>query len=580
MPRFSARPRTTARTTILALLIGLLSAYPLAMLVWQGVCVPSAWPAWGAVSRDPAVWTALLHTLLTSLGAAAAALLGGGGLALLLTRIRLPGRRIFEGLLGGLLVLPPFVTGLAFLGAYGPGGLLGQVWQTVTGRLPVGNGIYGGWAVTYLLALHGLPLVYLLLRPALRGQGRLLEEAARSSGLGGWRVLWRITLPVVAPTLLAAGLLVFVTSASEYGIPAVVGLPGGYNTLTTLIMQELAYGAGGRAFQKAVVLALLLSLLGLLALRIPSSQRHPGPGEGRMALPSDLTSVPKPLEAAIGGILALFFLTALLLPLLALLLVAATRAYGLPPLPANLTLAHFLGLVQDPAVRQAVGTSLLLGLVTGAGVGVLGLVIASASDTRPVDRILSLLGSLPYTLPGSTFAIAAILAWDRSLPGIGSLYGTPSLLLLAYVGRFLVFGILSGRLAWAAVGQQRQEAAHGAGADAWERGRWIQWPLGAGPVLAGMLWVMLAVLHELTISTLLVGPGTVTVGVQVMQMNQAGDPSGTAALAVLLAAGTFLPAALTGSRLAPERRSPLGRHIHRRGFLLRRRRTPSSLHLP
>jgi iron(III) transport system permease protein len=171
-----------------------------------------------------------------------------------------------------------------------------------------------------------------------------------------------------------------------------------------------------------------------------------------------------PVAAALG----VFILVSVVLPLAAIVLTSLIRAYGLPPIRANLTLQHyatvFLGV---PKVHRAIVNSLGLAaasatliVVLAAGLGYL--------LTRVRIRgaaFLELLITIPYAVPGTVVALAMILAWVRPVPVLGiRLYDTIWILLIAYVARFLVFGVRTVMAGLAQVHESLEEAARISGA--------------------------------------------------------------------------------------------------------------------
>jgi iron(III) transport system permease protein len=203
-----------------------LVAYPLLRLLGEAVAGGEA----AATRALGGSASAIAHTLWASALATLIALLVGAGFAIAIERGALPGRGWLRlGLLLPILI-PPFIGAFGWVQAYGRAGLLDKI---VHLSWP---GIFGGAGLVALLAIHAVPLTYLAAAGALAGRGAdELERAARASGAGPFAALWTITLPLLRPALTAGAALAFIASASDFGIPAVVGLPARFSTVTTEI---------------------------------------------------------------------------------------------------------------------------------------------------------------------------------------------------------------------------------------------------------------------------------------------------------------------------------------------------------
>jgi iron(III) transport system permease protein len=213
-------------------------------------------------------------------------------------------------------------------------------------------------------------------------------------------------------------------------------------------------------------------------------------------------------------------------PLIALVLAALTRAVGLAPVPANWTLANF-GAVLDGHTLAAFGNSLLLGALAAAGAVLLALLGLAAVRGRWRTPATSLAG-VSFAIPGSTLGAAVLIAYGPLVRD------TLVIILIAYLAKFwvLAFRPLSAALEGLAADLGR--AARVSGADALTTARTILAPLLWPSIAASGVLVFVFALHELTMSSLLYGPTTATLAVVVLNLEQLGDPTQTAALAVIV----------------------------------------------
>ncbi|ADI14852.1 ABC transporter permease [Truepera radiovictrix] len=523
----------------------LTNLYPLAELFWRALSVE------GQLSLGNLRWLgservrgALGHSLLVSSGATALAVTGGLLLALLLTT-DLWGRRAVQLAFLTPLVIPPQVLALAWLQWAGPVGYLQGGVRSALGLQGRLWSLHGPGGVTLLLALFVLPVALLTLSAGLRGIGRDALEAAALDGASApqrWRF---VLLPLLRPHLSAATLLCFLGALGNFGIPALLAIPARYSTLPTLLYQEvLAFSSGGLG--RAAALALLFGLPALMALWL----------QGRVVARSETRALggERELRATPLGrwrlfVSALLLLLTLLLvvgPLAAMTATALLRAYGLPLAWDNLTTDHLRFIWELDRARRAAVHSLVLSagaaVIAACLAFLLGYLLQRLRGRSVVA--LRLVVELPYALPGLIFALALILVWLPSpLPGV-SLYGTLWLLLIAYVGRFLAFALQPIGAAWRQLDPSLEEAARVDGASLGQTFRFVLAPLMAPSLVAAALLVFLQAFAELTLSALLAGSGTETLGWLVFGLEQGGYTNQAAALGVLLVGALFLVTAL------------------------------------
>lgn len=465
----------------------------------------------------PVALVAIWNSLWTSALVAVLAVAGGTAAALLTERSALPGRRwLRAGMLLPLLV-PPFVTAFGWARAFGPRGLTDHLLGI---SLP---GIYGPLGIVVVLTVAAVPLAYLVVAGALASRVEPdLERAARVSGASGWEALRTVTLPLLRPALLSALVVVFVFAINAFGVPAVLGTPAGFATITTRLYQDLALSADPAAFVRATTMAATLVVLALVVVGSADALLLRR-GADRTALPAGGGLAPgrRALAAALGGVLVL----TTLVPLVALVLAALTRATGLEPVPANWTLdnfaaaldSRFLGALANSVVLAVAAATITLGL---GGLGVAAM--------RGRSRVLGTAVTLGFAVPGSALAVAVLLAYG------GWLRDTLAIILVAYLAKFWALGHrqLAGSIDRLPRDQVRAARASGAGVvDALGS---IVVPLLRPSIAAGWLVVFVFALHELTMSSLLYGPGSATLAVIVLNVQQLGDPTITAAMAVLL----------------------------------------------
>ena len=496
------------------LLVGL-AVYPVGRLLLEAFGDGLSEALW----RDT-VGTAAFNSLWSSAAAASLALLVGTGLALLTERFLVRGASLMRAAVITTLVVPPFVSALSWQAAYAPFGLLDD-WTGISAAW-----LEGRPGVVAVIAVNVVPLAYLVVAAGLRSS-RVpeLEWAARAAGADRSATMRRITLPMVQPALAAGWLVGFAASLASFGIPVVLGTPAGFETLTTRVYRAVAFAANPDAFTEAVIMALLLALIALVIVLtgdwwFRATRKAPqlaGSNQRGYLRPS-----PPGAAAAAWSYLAL----TVALPSLALVLRALTPSVGVSPGPDNWTLANF-ATAFDSRTWEAFGRSALLALgAAGLALAAAGLLIYVRQSTgRRWDGAPLVM----FALPGTSLALAVSLGYGRWLAN------TAAIILIAYVAKLLALAHRPLAASAAGVDRDLLNAARASGASARRAAARIGLPLLRPGLVAGGLLVFLFALHELTMSSLLHGPGNETLAVVILDYQQIGDATVTAALAVLLA---------------------------------------------
>jgi len=485
-------------------------------------------------SAAPAIWA----TLWTSLGATLLALVIGATIAVLTERTDVPGRRGLRLAMLLAFIVPGYVAALGWLNAYGPGGLLDDTLGLAAPAL------VGPLGVIVVMGVEAAPIAYLVVVAGLATRAEPdLERAARASGAGPLEAFRTVTLPLLAPVIAGASAIAFVLSATSFGVPAVLGIPAGFTTMTTRIYRDLAFSSDPTSFARAVGLAVVLAVGAAIIIIIADQllERRRADRSGAFAGPLGHVgqAAPGPLEdgagrrrvrprALAGGMVAWLIVTlVVILPLVGLLVTSLTRAPGLAPVPANWTLDNYRD-VLDPRTVRALGNSVLLAVAAAGGVIVLAGLAVMARRGRGAGLTGGLLG-LTFALPGSTLAVAVLLAYGVALRD------TLIIILVAYLAKFWALGYRPVAAGLDGIPADSYRAARVSGASAWVTTRTVVLPLLRPMIIAGGLIVFMFGIHEVTMSSLLYGPGSATLAVVVLNLQQLGDNGLTAALAVVLA---------------------------------------------
>lgn len=536
----------------------LICGLPIGRLVYE-MCAALLGPHRDAVlasAHSSAAWTATLHSL--QVGLLGGAIAAGYGLlmATIVTLGDLRHRQFVVFAFVAQAMVPPQVIALAWLQVWIPAKDLLQA-AGIDAAQSWSNPLQGGAGISFLLGVHYAPLVFLTVRAALLNLPADVIEAARVCGSPPLKVVTRIVWPLILPALASGTALAFVSCIGNFGIPALLGIPGDYLVLPTLIYRELS-GYGPSVIPNVVILSGIVAALaglGMLVQRLCVKGEHYRVSAVRRPYaPFRFQRHRLWVELLSGGLVTLL----LLVPLLALLAQSLTSAPGVPLGPGTVTLAHYAYvLLGNEATGRAFFNSALLAVATAVVLAVVSLFYAYMLEYRRV-RVLAQFGFLievPYVIPGVVLAMAMILLYLRPLPMTSvTLYNTLAILLLAYLARFLSIQlgpVLSGLRQFP---REMLEAAEIFGAHFRLRIQKILLPALLPSLTAGATLVVLLSMNELTVSALLWATGTETLGVAVFSLEQGGESAAASALAMLTVVSTVLlmcAANIVGRRLPP-----------------------------
>lgn len=469
-----------------------------------------------------------INSLVSAGVSAVGAVLLGTALALLVDRSDLGGRRTLRMFALSPLLVPPFVGAIAWIGVAGPASAVNRLWADVFGG-PLWN-IFGADGVIFLLVVHSYPIAYVIVSAALRRVPSDLEQAACISGASPFRAIASITLPLLRPALLSAFTLIAVSNLADFGIPSIIGLPERYVTLSTLVYRYIQSGTVDSPLEVVATIGALLLLLAVLAVvtdLIVSRTRYDLDS-------SNSVTVPVRLGRARGAVTSISWIVVLgltLLPLLALLSQALLPAPGVPLTVDNLTLDNLTTALTAPNTLSGAATSLWLSLAAGVASTLIGLAIGVvATRTRARSNgALRVVSVLPQAVPGLVIAVG----WLIVAPRIG-LFNTPWLILVAYVMAFVAIVVQAVLAPLRATPLAAEEVARISGATRLRALLDISWRMALPAAIAGGVLVVLTAMRELTISVLLLAPGSQTLGVSIFNLQQAGAYNTASALSLVV----------------------------------------------
>lgn len=439
-------------------------------------------------------------------------------LAWLFTRTNLAFRGFWRTVFCLPYAIPPFIGAIAWIYLANPSnGLLKPI-------LPWIN-IYSKTGLIFVMSAFFYTFILINLLSALEKIDPSLEEAARISGANSWQVFFKITMPLVMPSLISGMLLAFLSAIANFGIAALIGNAAGISMMTTqiFIFQKMASYTGLK-LSGILSLGLLIIAAAIFYLDHFISKRFRfSLVTGKVARPSliDLGKKDFGVQIALGALSIVLFI----FPMGAILIAALSKLQGDRSL-ANFGWQNFHTIFfKTDETYRAVGNSVLLAIGAALICSLLGYALSQAGKRihRGLNKIKEAFIAIPYAVPGTVLALSLILTTlSLRLP----LYNTLGIILLAYVAKFLNFSYRIINDGVSQIDQTLIDAAHVAGANDWQVFTRIWVPMLRPFLMASFFLVFMPAFSELTMSVLLTGPGNETIGTLIFQLQEYGDASG------------------------------------------------------
>ncbi|HKO59668.1 MAG TPA: iron ABC transporter permease [Pyrinomonadaceae bacterium] len=455
------------------------------------------------------LFEALLSSVVLSVLTVLLCALIGIPLAFLFERYSFPARNLFATLAALPLVIPPLVGTVAFIFSIGESGIVARLVQSMLG-LDASPWSLRGWPALLLFHTYTMyPFFYVLAGAGLSRIDASLAEAGRSLGASPHRVLARIVLPQLAPSLIAAALLTFMTSMASFSAPLFFG--GDVRVLTLEIYTSRQRGDLAMALTQTVILA-FISLSALIFFQRYEGTRRfaaaamKGAAKRRRTIASGRTRV----MAVIAGIL---FSLILVMPVATLVLVSFAKegSWTTQTFPSAYTVANYARIFSDPQRSEVFGNSISMAAIAAGAALVWSFIVATLlaqRGWRRWRRVLSWLILVPWALPGTVVAVAVAEAYGRPSPLLGSyiLVGTFWILPAVYFLRFMPLVVRAVQASMEQMDPALEEAASSLGARWWQRFTRVTLPLILPGAIAGTLLAFVIGLGEYVASVIVFVP--------------------------------------------------------------------------
>lgn len=481
-------------------------------------------------------YTTFLNSFMFAFGSSAVGFVIGTTLAWLVERTNMPARNIFVPLAVIPIVLPGVLEAISWIFLLSPKfGYVNLALMRLLGLPSAPFDIFSLGGMIWVQAVGQVPLAFLLMIAAFKSMDPTLEESAMASGASTWRTVRRITLPLLLPAGASVLLILFVRSLEAAEVPAIIGIPARIYVYTSeiyLAFNEFPpdYGRGS---------ALAVGLLVLTALGVWLYKRSTSHSERFQTVTGKAF---RPRRFDLGrlrwpafGALALYFVLVVILPV-SVLVWASFLPFFAPPDPSSfglLSLDNYGFLVTFEPFRRAMLNSILLATLSGTVVMLLTSVIAwivYKSRLRG-SWALDFLAFLPIAVPGLVLGMALIMFYVAFPVPI---YGTIWVLLIAYVTKYLPYGMRAASGSIVQVHRELEEAASISGATWRKTFLRITLPLLRPGLVAGWIYICIVSFREFSTSVLLASGQSQVLSILIFTMFEQGQVTVVATIGVLM----------------------------------------------
>jgi iron(III) transport system permease protein len=432
------------------------------------------------------------------------------------------------------IALPGLALILAWTITWGPGGYLSNFSEQRLHVKPWDLARIPGMA--FLAGVIALPIVFLICQAALARSDAALEDAARSAGASPLRVLLTVTVPLLRPALLNAGLLVFTLLLETLGIPLLLGSTHNiefissylYHTWTNAQTPDPGIVSAG-----AMVLLVVASFLLILRNRLLGA-------ESRFSSSTSSSSDRHPLRIgpwkyAFSAVIAVYLLVTAFMPLIGLALSASVDI--LTPLIAPwkvLTLDHYRAL-GEAGYRTSITNSVMIALVGAvATTAIVAFATLVAHRSRfPLRHSLQFALLYPRAIPGLIIGIGFFWAFILVDPPGNAIRNSIWGIMLAFVIHSFTLSYVVMAPTLSRIAGSLDNASRAAGAGWWGTSRRIVLPLMLPAILGSFLLVFVAMINSYEPALFLVRPGNEVIGVTMLQQFEQGIIGPVSALAVV-----------------------------------------------
>lgn len=473
--------------------------------------------------------TSLLNSALLSLSTTCLALVLGTTIAYLVSRYDLRGKLFIRAAIVLTFVSPPFIGAYSWVLLLGNNGVITSGLRGIGLQVP---SIYGWTGLILVLTLQGFPFVFLLVSAGLKSIDQSVEDAATNLGTTPLRVIFKVILPLIVPSLSTGGLLVFVTAFTDFSTPAIIGQ--NINVFPRVVYSEFVNEMSGNyRLASALSVVMLLVTVGALLFQRRYAARHSYGQETvrPLAIRRASRRFRRLAEAFVYGVVGFACLPLLVVVVTSFLKTNKSRIIW------EFTLE---GYRRAPRLWESLVNTVFLTTVATlfcVAIGsLIGYVVSRRKDS--LAATIDLFSMMPYAVSGVVLGIAFSLAFN-GWPFF--LAGTPVILILAYLIRRLPYSIRATTGALAQLGPQTEEAAINLGVTPGRTFLKVTVPIIAPAIMSGAMLSWATIIREFNATVILYGPDTGTMSVELFNQVLAGNFGHASVIGSLLIGISLIP---------------------------------------
>jgi iron(III) transport system permease protein len=483
-------------------------------------------------------YSTFVNSLIFGCGSALLSFVLGTLLAWLTERTNTPLRKVFVPLAVVPLILPGVLESIAWIFLLSPKfGYLNVLLMNLFGLQSPPLNVFSLPGMIWVHTVGQVPLAFLLMVAAFKSMDPSLEESAMMSGANTWQTFRRVTLRLLMPAAASVMLILFVRTLESFETPALIGIPARIYVYTSeiyLAFNEYPpdYGRGG---------ALAVGLLLLSAVGVWLYTRATKEGKKFQTVTGKAF---RPRQFDLGGwrwlgfaFLSAYFVFVVLLPFMVLFWASFLPFFATPGWDAlnKLSLDNYRYLSGFRPFWDALQNSIILSTLTATVAMVLTSLVAWIvyKSRLPGSWILDFLAFVPITIPGIVMGMSLILLYVAfPLP----IYGTIWLLMIAYVTRFIPYGMRAASGSILQIHSELEEAAAASGASWWESFKRVTLPLLRPGLAAGWIYICIVSFREFSTSALLATGESRVLSILLFNMFEQGQVTVVAAIGMLMIA--------------------------------------------
>ena len=482
-------------------------------------------------------WTALINTVVISGLTTLFGVILAFPLAFLVGRTDMYGKKFFRTLFVTTYMVPPYVGAMAWLRLLNPNaGVLNKFLMQIFNLPKAPFNIYTVGGIVWVLTCFYYPYAFITISRAMEKMDPSLEEASKISGASPIKTLMTITIPMMTPSIIAAGLLVFVASASAFGIPSIIGAPGQIYTVTTRIIDFVHIGSE-EGLNDAMVLAVFLMAIANIVLYVTTFVI----GKRQYITMSGKSTRPNIVELGkwrmpITVIISIFSFFVVILPFVTVALTSFTVNMGKPIGLSNMSMSAWNKVFSRASILSSTKNSIIAGLAAAFFGILISCIMAYLLQRTNVKgkRIPDFLITLGSGTPSVTIALALIISMSGKFKI--NIYNTLTIMIIAYMIKYMLMGMRTVVSAMSQVHPSLEEAAQISGANWLRMLKDVTVPLIGASIVAGFFLIFMPSFYELTMSTLLYSSNTKTIGYElyIYQTYHSQQVASALATAILL----------------------------------------------